>query len=136
MCEFEYNYHYVMVLEQVGIVRSLWLKILLSFCIKFCENTNECVCPYGDTVVCRLLETRKPTIKLLGDMLHHSPFSGDFMQIVPRAFHFCSKIKACVSETCCCPLSNSFFFSNWTNHCGIKPHKTCEIFPKKKFTCL
>ena len=32
-----------MVLEQVGIVRSLWLKILLSFCIKFCENTNECV---------------------------------------------------------------------------------------------
>ena len=43
MCEFEYNYHYVMVLEQVGIVRSLWQKILLSFCIKFCENTNECV---------------------------------------------------------------------------------------------
>ena len=89
------------------------------------------VCPYGDTV-CRLLE-RKPTIKLLGDMLHHSPFSGDFMQIVPRAFHFCSKIKACVwNLLLLLPSLKLIFFFKLDKPLRDKTPQNLWNFPKKK----
>ena len=132
MCEFEYNYHYVMVLEQIGIVRSLWQKILLSFCIKFCENTNECV-PiwwYGGVSAPREKTYHKvtrwyaPSFSIFG-RFYANCATG--LSLLLKNQSLCLKLAAdaaALSQT-------QFFSSNWTNHCGIKPHKTCEMFPKK-----
>ena len=124
MCEFEYNYHYVMVLEQVGIVRSLWQKILLSFCIKFCENTNECVPIWWYGVSAPREKTYHKVTRWYAPSFS---IFGRFYANCATGLSLLLKNQS-LSEACCCclPSLKLNFFSSWTNHCGIK-FKKCAI---------